>query len=231
MILREKKAVMGKILSTPIVLILIVLIMGVYLILAGSISIIKKPSVAAAFDGFYLSSDDVLFKEILIDGEKMSLAHGLIKADINERRCNIIKLRLEGDLRNPIKSDDEREALRKEQIKCSNYMSKIKESLIKTLEAESLSGESCFILCQSCNIKSGFKSNQYMKINSNEKDIALKFKDGKFLGSDFNLASGEIVSEIYTQKELDERVSFSIEEIGYKRQFNIVYYYGRCLNE
>ena len=222
---------LGKIITTIPIMILIFLVIAIYLILVVFIDFAKGPTVPAVLDFEDKGFNEILFKEINVDGELMSLVHGLIRAEINEMRCAIINSRLDGDPNNPIKSDQERIALIEERNKCVNYIARVKEGLIKVLEKEDkiFEGVGCFILCQSCNVKTGFKPSDLMKINSNEEDISLRFKQGKFVGSRINLASSDIETKIYTEKGLDNRLSFGFNAGGMHKVFDIVYYYGRCL--
>lgn len=200
----------GKIIMTFGAIISVVLVIGILLVLSAFAFGIKQPEIPSQLESAEILEDSVLFKMIEVNGEKMTLLHGLMKADINSRKIQNI-----ADL-----SFEERE-------KYLNFMARVKDGVIESLASESESKEMCFILCQTCNTETGFTPYNLMKISPNEEDFVFRFEDGGLAGSPGELAA---TTEFYSIAGLDNRISFSITESGKEREFNIVYYYGECYN-
>ncbi len=191
----NKRGQLGKIISANVVLIILVFLMAIYLVLTGFAVGIKKPDVPSSID---VELGDVLFKEINVNGDRMSFVNGLIRADLESKK--------------------EEKAGRK-----SNYMSIVKEAIKSELERE-LAGdrEYCLMLFQG----GGNILPENTRVGGNEEDIYYKFKDGKGEISYNVLEMGE-----YQRKGHLSSLNFYVKTSELEKEYNVLYYYGGCLNE
>ena len=109
----NKSGQLGKIISSNFVLVILFFFALTYLIFVGFAVGIKKPEVPAVKES---GLDDVLLEEIEVNGERISLADGIVKADLDSKK--------------------EEKAGRK-----SNYMSLVKEAIKTKLEKQFSEGE------------------------------------------------------------------------------------------
>lgn len=80
MISINKKGVLGKIFTSPFVMLLVVFIMGIGLFLAASIFLIKGANIPSVIES--VNIEESFFDRIKVRGEAMSIVHGLIKDSV-----------------------------------------------------------------------------------------------------------------------------------------------------
>lgn len=214
--MNKKGTVLGKGLISFIVILISVFLAGFFMILSGIVFELKQPSSVGAIGGILTGQQNqALFNEIEITGEKMSIAHGLIKARVNEDNCaNILKL-IPGDPNNPV-TPEERNALILEKDKCFEYMAKVKEAIRVKLAGENIGSERmCFI------IFNGIGRPVNPKLGSNGEDIFFVFANGE----------GKHGSVTDMARHYDSDLLNNLEFSAGKYEFDMHYYYGRCLNE
>ena len=212
----NRRGQLGKIVSANVVLISLVFLMAIYLVLVGFAIGIKKPTVYAVIEDVGLGS--VLFREINVNGERMSFVGGLINADIYFER----DAEIQDSLRRA--SGDERAKLLDESRKYTNYMGKVKEALKSTLEKENSGKEEeiCFMLFQG----PGNVIRENIELDNNGKDIYYRFKNGK------GEASNKVIDmEFYYKEGHFVKLHSFIVKSNVEKEYDIMYYYGRCLDE
>jgi hypothetical protein len=200
----KKNGQLGKFVTTFFVMFMIFIVIGIYLVLSGLAFNLKGPDVPDVLDGF-AEGDDVLLKEINVINMDLALGE-----DSEE----------EGDWMTLI------HGLMRANIVRGNEMAYVKQGLIRALEKENVEGKRCFILCQDC---VELKSIDSREINRLGDDIVLELIDGRFVGSEHNLASTNILAGRYGEKGLDKKFSISYERLGERHEIDLAYYYGGCL--
>ncbi len=212
----NKKGILDKIITSFPVLLAVILVLAIYLFLTGiafSIKGAKAPDNVNYDAGL---SERVLFNEVMINGERMSVIHGLIKEAIYKNE--------EAEIRSKIgfeKNQEEADNLRKRLAEIVGFTGRVYDEIEKELEGENLEiyngEERCFVLKQEPTGK------MQMEI------IAIKIVNGQSKKLESEISDAE---RAYEEAGLIKNLKFSAYSslLGRELDFSVKSYYGRCYN-
>ena len=210
----NKKGILDKIITSFPVLLGVILVLTVYLVLSGIAFVIKGVNVPSSIEQDSGLNEGILFNEITIDGERMSIVHGLIKEASYKNE--------EHDIRNKIGNEqnaEEAEELRVKLKKIGDYTGKVDVEIEKEIERENLKNddgeEKCFIL-----------KKEPVGILST-KVIALKAANGKAATLEKEIIdAGRVFEEAGLLSSL--KLSIYSNLLSKELDFSIKSYYGKC---
>lgn len=219
-ITNKKGVIIGKILSTLPIFLLIVFFTGIFFILAAyAITVEKgKTNIPGLIENF--NSDDFLFGEINIDGERIVLFDGLVRDAIYRNEWDELYSKIQAG----VLTQEERK--RYEELNVvynAGFARNLRESIMHELEKDSLNykGEHlCFIAF----FNAGKPISERVKIGT--RDIYFQLKDG-------NAETGDYADlQKYYNKGLLKTFQFTVGSNALnnkeKTGFIVQYYYGKC---
>ncbi len=215
--MKNKKAVMGKIImGIPVWIILLILIL-VYLTLAAWAAALKGPQFEHAATS--ISQTFILTEIIEFEEEKMLIIDALMLAQQGQEKYE----RVYNDIQNKPMSPEQREQAQQEIQKYANYPWKIKNAIKNALEQENKNNPKnmCFIVFQ------GPKAlTKTIELNANEKDTFIKIENG--------IASIQTTGELDVQYYEDNNYLAPLTQIilpETNERLSFKYYYGECMHE
>ncbi len=210
----NRRAQIGKIVTSFPVMILIFFVIGIYIISAGFIYKIKEAPQSLSIEG--VGFDDALLKEVKVRDQPMLIIDSLVKSIINDKKYNEIRKRTEG-FRSDLVNEQDNRFLDSDPLTFRKELSKNLIELLKRENLDLFKGEkSCFIL-----------------FTGNGNVVSESFDDSSNIYAAFE--KGEVVAsandvENYKRAGLLNNKKFIIKDKGLGNfEVNLQYYYGKCL--